>query len=173
LEHAALYHCIDACFIGDETLEKLPEPSVVGKTRVGGVDLNRSRMRLAMRAIVALSTSPTGFTSGDVANKARALGGLSDNAYVSRQAAYDLKKLRGKQLIQRKGNSHRYEPLPDGLRAMAALITIRDDVIKPLLASRGRLKRGRPPTKTAPLDACYAALQHEMRALFQYLGIAA
>jgi hypothetical protein len=165
-------HCIDACFIGDEMLEKLPEPSVVGKTRVGGVDLNRSRMRLAMRAIVALSTSPTGFTSGDVANRARALGGLPDNAYGPRQAAYDLKKLRGKQLVERKGNSRRYQPLPDGLRAMAALITIRDDVIKPLLASRCRLKRGRRPTKTAPIDAHYAALRHEMSALFRDLGIA-
>jgi hypothetical protein len=166
-------HCIDACFIGDETLEKLPEPSVVGKTRVGGVDLNRPRMRLAMRAIVALSTSPAGFTAGDIANRARALGGLPDGAYRPRQAAYDLKKLRGKQLVERKGNSRRYEALPDGLRAMAALITIRDDVIKPLLASRGRLKRGRRPTKTAPIDAHYAALQHEMSALFRDLGIAA
>jgi hypothetical protein len=166
-------HCIDACFVGDETLEKLPEPSVVGKTRVGGVDLNRSRMRLAMRAIVALSTSPTGFTAGDVANRARTLGGLPDNAYGTRQAAYDLKKLRGKQLVERKGNSRRYQPLPDGLRAMAALITIRDDVIKPLLASRCRLKRGRRPTKTAPIDAHYAALRHEMSALFRDLGIAA
>ncbi len=76
-------------------------------------------------------------------------------------------------MVERKGNSRRYEALSDGLRAMAALITIRDDVIKPLLASRGRLKRGRRPTKTAPIDAHYAALQHEMSALFRDLGIAA
>src|ERR1039457_3288246 len=59
-------HCIEVCFISDDMLEKLPEPSMVGKTRVGGIDLNRSRMRLVLRAMVALSTSPTGFTARDV-----------------------------------------------------------------------------------------------------------
>lgn len=166
-------HCVEACFIGDQTLEQLPAPSMVGKTKVGGVDLNRSRMRLTMRAIVALSTSPAGFTASEVASKARSLGGLPDAAYTSRQAAYDIKKLRGKQWVQRKGNSRRYEPLPVGLRAMAALIVIRDDVIKPLLAAQCRLKPGRPPTQSAPIDAHYAALRRQMRDLFQELGIAA
>ena len=166
-------HCIEVCFISDDMLEKLPEPSMVGKTRVGGIDLNRSRMRLVLRAMVALSTSPTGFTARDVSVKARSLGGLPEEAYGCRQAAYDLKKLRGKQWIQRKGNSRRYEAVPEGLRSMAALIVLRDDVIKPLLAAQGRLKPGRRPTRTAPIDAHYAALRHQMRELFQELGIAA
>jgi hypothetical protein len=28
--------CIDQCFISDETLEKLPAPAQIGKTKVGG-----------------------------------------------------------------------------------------------------------------------------------------
>jgi hypothetical protein len=75
----------------------------VGKTKVGGIDLNRSRMRLTMRAIVALSTSPTGFSASEVAGKAQRLGGMSATAYTARQAAYDLKKLRGKQWVHGKG----------------------------------------------------------------------
>jgi hypothetical protein len=72
-------HCVDVCFISDEALEKLPEPSIVGKTRVGGIDLNRSRMRLVVRAILSLSTSPTGFSARDVSSKVRSLGGLPDD----------------------------------------------------------------------------------------------
>src|SRR2546422_7794027 len=34
--------CIDQCFIADQMLEQLPTPSQVGKTKVGGIDLNRS-----------------------------------------------------------------------------------------------------------------------------------
>ena len=34
-----------------------------------------------------IAVAQTGFTSGDVATRARALGGLPDNAYVPRQAA--------------------------------------------------------------------------------------
>jgi len=164
--------CMDACFISDETLDRLPAPSTVGQTRVGGVDFNRLRMRLATKAVVALSTSPKGFTVGEVAAKVRSLGGWPEGEYNPRQAAYDLKKLRGKGMVERKPHSQRYEALPDGLRAMAALVVLRDDVIKPLLAGQGSLKRGRRPTSSAPIDAHYAALQHGMRDLFRDLGIA-
>jgi len=164
-------HYIDSGFIGDEMLEQLPEPGLVGQTRVGGVEINRLRMRLAIRAVIALATSPKGFTVRDVANKVGEFGGLT--AYNSRQAAYDLKKLRGKLLVQKKGTSRRYESSPEGLRAMVALVLIRDNVIKPLLATKGRLKPGRRPAKGAPIDAHYAALRHAMRDLLVELKIAA
>ena len=38
-------HFIDVCFIADDMLEMLPTASRVGKTKVGGVDFNRPRMR--------------------------------------------------------------------------------------------------------------------------------
>ena len=31
-------HSVDACYIADDTLEQLPEPGQVGKTKVGGID---------------------------------------------------------------------------------------------------------------------------------------
>ena len=37
--------CIDQCFIADDMLEQLPTASQVGKTIVGGIDLNKTRMR--------------------------------------------------------------------------------------------------------------------------------
>jgi hypothetical protein len=37
--------CLDQCFISDETLEQLPLPSHVGKTKVGGIDFNKARIR--------------------------------------------------------------------------------------------------------------------------------
>jgi hypothetical protein len=46
-------------------------------------------------------------------------------------AAYDLKKLRGKEIVRRIGHSRRYEPLPTGLRAMTALLVLRNKAIKP------------------------------------------
>jgi len=89
-------HCMDVCFIADDTLEKLPVASRVGKTRVGGVDTNQPRMRTVMRAVVALATSPRGFTASEIAQKVRSLAGLAESSYQARQAAYDIKKLRGK-----------------------------------------------------------------------------
>jgi len=55
--------CIDQCFIADRMLEQLPAPSQVGKTKVGGIDLNKARMRWVVEAAIALSPSPGGFTA--------------------------------------------------------------------------------------------------------------
>jgi hypothetical protein len=47
-EAALLIH---QCFIADGVLEELPTPSSVGKTEVGGIDLNKARMRWVVEAI--------------------------------------------------------------------------------------------------------------------------
>src|SRR5262249_60616473 len=52
--------CIDQCFIADDMLERLPLASRVGKTLVGGIDLNKARMRHVVEALIALSPSANG-----------------------------------------------------------------------------------------------------------------
>jgi hypothetical protein len=59
-----------------------------------------------------------------------------ESAYGPRRAAYDLKKLRRKGLVRKIGSSRRYETQADGLRAMTALVVLREKVIKPLLAAQ-------------------------------------
>src|ERR1039458_9576004 len=41
----------------------------------------------------------------------------------------DLKKLRGKQIVRRIGQTRRYESMPKGLKAMTALVVLRDKAI--------------------------------------------
>src|SRR5437667_5763114 len=96
--------CIDQCFIADDMLEHLPAASRVGKTVVGGIDLNKTRMRQVVEALIALSPSPNGFTASEVAARVRALGNQSPSPYGPRHAAYDLKKLRVKPIIRRIGH---------------------------------------------------------------------
>jgi hypothetical protein len=67
--------CVDAAFISDDTLDQLPLPAQAGNTRVGGVDINRLRMRTTLAAVLALASSPSGFTVADLATKARAMTG--------------------------------------------------------------------------------------------------
>ena len=109
--------CIDQCFIGDEMLERLPLASRVGKSLVGGIDLNKPRLRHVAAPVVALSVSPDGFTASALADRVRASGDKSLSVYGPRQAAYDLKKLRGQQIVRRIGATRRYDVVPSGLRA--------------------------------------------------------
>jgi hypothetical protein len=161
---------IDVVSISDAQLDTWPLASQVGQTRVGGVDINQPRMRAAIEAVMALAPAPVGFTSSDVAAKVQA---LTHTAYTPRQAAYDLKKLRGKQVVSKIGASRRYETVPDGLQAVAALLVLRDKVIKPVLAGAGKPRRGPKPKNQSPIDAHYQTIQVEMRNLFQTIGIAA
>jgi hypothetical protein len=167
-------HYLDVCFIADDTLEKLPTASRVGKTRVGGVDFNRPRMRAVAHAVIALATSPKGFTASQLAQRVITLSPpRSLSHYHPRHAAYDLKKLRGKKLVERIGSSHRYQATRQGLRALTALLVLRDKVIKPLLAGSCRVKRRPKPNNATPLDQHYHRLQCDMQGLFADMGIAA
>src|SRR5271167_3710468 len=165
--------CIDQCFIGDEMLEGLPSASRVGKSMVGGIDLNKPRMRHVTEAVIALSASADGFTASALAAQARALGNQSPSAYGPRQAAYDLKKLRGKQIVARIGSTRRYEPVPSGLRAITALLVLRDKAIKPLLAAAQELTPTHGGQHPRAIDRHYQDLRLAMQGVFHELGIAA
>jgi hypothetical protein len=92
--------------------------------------------------------------------------------YTPHQAAYDLKKLRRKSLVHKIENSRRYEPVPEGLREMTALLVLREKVIKPVLAGAGKTRRGPKPKYQSQIDLHYANLQNKMHLLFQTIGIA-
>ena len=57
--------CVDVGFVPDGFLDELPVPVQLGATRVGGIDLNKARMRHVLAAVLALAVSPTGFTVGE------------------------------------------------------------------------------------------------------------
>ena len=123
-----------------------------------------------IEAVIALASAPSGFSSSDVAAKVQA---LTHTAYTPRQAAYDLKKLRGKNVVSKIGTSRRYETVPEGRQAVAALLVLRDKVIKPVLAGAGKPRRGPQPKDQSPIDAHYETIRVEMRNLFQTIGMAA
>jgi hypothetical protein len=95
-------------------------------------------MRWVVETLVALGVSPSaqGFTASELARQVRLLSNQSESDYGARRAAYDLKKLRAKQILRRVAQTRRYESTARGLRGMVALLVLRDKAIKPLLVSR-------------------------------------
>jgi len=162
---------IDTPFIADDTLDVLPAPTQVGKSRVAGIDLNKPRVRAVMEAVIALAVLPDGFTASDLAAKVREILKVSPTEYSPRQAAYDLKKLRGKQWVKKIGKSRRYTPVPEGLQIMTALVVLRERVIKPVLAGAGKPNRGPRHKQETDIDKQYRLIHGEMRSLFHLLGV--
>jgi hypothetical protein len=161
--------CVDVTCIDDATLDQLPQPSQVGRTRVGGVDINKPRTRAVIEAVIALSPSTAGFSIGALAALVAEITGLP---YHSRQAAYDLKKLRGKGFLRRVEHTRNWEATPQGLRTIAGLVVLREKVIKPVLAGVIKPDTGRRSKHPDPGAAPYHAIQREMYTLFQTLRIA-
>jgi hypothetical protein len=172
---------LDRAFVADETLDQLPVPAQLGKTRVGGIDLGQVRMRTVLAAIMALALTPRGFMVGDVTAKVQDIGGQAFRDYGVRQAAYDLKKLRAKQLVEKPVHSRRYHVPDHGLRTITALVVLREHVLKPLLAAAAhpspsgpvRRKLGRKPKTWSPIDEHYLSLRRTMRALLDDLHLTA
>src|SRR5208282_1682317 len=107
-----------------------------------------------------------------LADQVRALGNQSLSDYGPRQAAYDLKKLRGKQIVRRIGSTRRYEPLPSGLRALPALLALGDKAINPLLAPAQEIAPNNGGQNPRAIDRYYLDLQRTMQSVFHELGIA-
>ena len=159
-------------FLDEGAFERWAEPTLRGTRRLAGVDLNKARNRHVVDAVVGLSTRPDGFTAAALAEAVRARTGWGVPQYSPRRAAYDLAKLRGKKLVNRKAHCRRYVSEPTGVRTMCAYLLLREQVIKPLLAGAAR-RLGRPPKVVHPLDQHYLNLRAEMSRTIETLGLAA
>jgi hypothetical protein len=84
-----------------------------------------------------------------------------------------LNKLRGKQIVQPIGSTRCYEPVPSGLRAIAALLVLRNKAIKPLLAAAQEITPTHGGQHPRAIDRHYQDLRVAMQGVLYELGIAA
>ncbi|MGH2519003.1 MAG: hypothetical protein ACRDF8_04305, partial [Chloroflexota bacterium] len=163
-------HCVNRPFIADQMLDRLPRPMQLGASRVGGIDVNAPRMRAVLAAVIALAPTPLGLSASALAATVCSMTG---GQYGARQAAYDLRKLRAHDLLGKIPASRHYRPTSTGLRAMAALLVLREQLLRPLLTGSMTNEPSRQPLHLTTLDQHYEALRTDMRCLFADLGIAA
>jgi hypothetical protein len=165
---ATAVDCVDTGFIPDRLLDDLPTATVLGRTRVGGVDLDNPRIRAALAAVLALAAGPS-FAVADLTAKVADMTGQT--SYTIRQAAYDLRKFRGKGLVTKLGRGRRYQVCAQATRTITALLALREHVIAPILAGVRNPRSEPKPTTWTQIDRDYEALRIDMQTLFDHLGI--
>ncbi|GAB7145399.1 hypothetical protein [Mycobacterium riyadhense] len=101
--------------------------------------------------------------------KVHGLTGRCD--YTVCQAAYDLRKLRGKQLVVLPGRSRRYLVPPLAARTVAVLLALRDQVIASILAGIRSPRMGRKLVHWTRVDRDYEKMRIDMQTLFTELAI--
>ena len=128
-------------------------------------------MRNALAAVLVLAASPHGFTVTGFADQVRVMTGQNTIGYSTRHASYDLRKIRGKHLVDKPGRTRRYHVPPDAARTIAALLALRDQVIAPIIAGVRSPRKGRKPITWTPVDRDYETLRIDLQTLFTHLGI--
>ena len=140
-------------------------------TRVGGIDLNRPACAARWPRSSPWQPHPTDSPSPIRRPGPRHDRADPDSGYSTRHASYDLRKIRGKHLVDRPGRTRRYHVPPDAARTIAALLTLRDQVIAPILAGVRSPELGRKPITWTPVDRDYETLRIDLQTLFTHLGI--
>ena len=151
----------------------LPRPSCLGKTKIGGIDINKPRTRTVLNAVLSLACAPRGFTVGEFAATVQSIRDAALPQYDARRAAYDLKKLRAKNLLTKLGHSRLYSVPSEAIRIIGALVILREKVLRPILAGVGKRKTGRKPLNWSSIDQHYETIRQDMFTLFEDLRIAA
>jgi hypothetical protein len=102
------------------TLNQVTRPSLTNDgQRTPALRFGDPRVTALMSAIVGFGHLVAGFDNRTLTSL---MAGLLDNGYTNRQATYDLRRLRRKQLIQRLPHSNRYQLTALG-RRVAVLFT--------------------------------------------------
>jgi hypothetical protein len=115
---------------------------------------------------------PKGFSASRLADHVRRQTIVSSKPYSCRQAAYDLLKFRGKDLVRLIDKSRRYEPTSNGLTMASGLMVLRERVLEPLIRSTVHRECNSPVDLTSS-DQRYHAIREQMEGLFRDLGLAA
>ena len=158
-------------FLDNGALDNLHLPAQHGKIRVAGIDMNQARIRRVIEGIIALAPKPDGFSIADLADHVRSQHGLDADQYTTRQAAYDVRKARAKNLVSPIGHTRRYAANKEQMQTAATMLILRQKVMQPLIAAAATTIDD-IQGKQNQLNIHYCNIQRELRSTFQTLGIA-
>jgi hypothetical protein len=158
-------------FIDKGEFDQISQPTKKGKHRLAGIDLNKPRCRNVMKAVLQLSTKAEGFTSRDVATRYEQIAQISDQSYKPRHAAYDLRKLKAKGLVQMKKNSRKYRVTTKGVSTIVATIVIREKIFKPIMAGINKKKLAMLPQKLSKVDRIYLSIREKILNICKEYGV--
>jgi len=154
--------------INNGQLEKLSTPSKKGKNRIAGINLNKKRNIAVMRATLALSMKPEGFTSSDLAIKMKKIIGKD---YTPRKASYDIRKLRAKGLVLKKEKTIKYFLTKHGIQTMVAILSLWEKELPALLSILDEENIIQKDKILNPIEKHIFNAQTEIKSLRELLGI--
>jgi hypothetical protein len=160
-------------FIDNGEFDQLCLPSKRGAQRLAGIDLNKARCRNVLKSVLELSTKNGGFSSKDLADKYVQITQISDQEqnYKSRHASYDLRKLRAKQIVQKKEKSRKYHVTDNGIALIVASIVFREKIFKPISTGLNKKNLAEAPQELSEIDQIYVSIRDKIIDICRLYGV--
>lgn len=163
-------HYSHVSLLNDGSFERISGPSQKGKNRLAGIDINKKRNIAAMQSVLALALQPGGYKTSDAVSQMKH---RFTKSYSSRNAAYDLRKLRGKGLIEKMDKTIKYRTTKKGMETIITLLTLTQKAIPAVLSSINKELLSESPEKVSNIDKSIITVRKEIKAIYREYGIAA
>lgn len=156
----------------DGSFEQLTKPTKTGEQRLAGVDINKNRTIAIMESVLSLAIKPGGYTANDVATLMKEkLDKKQAKSYNSEKAAYDIRKLRGKGLVEKIGKSRKYKTTKKGMDTIIAVLTLTQKTIPTILSSINKDVISANPEEMQKIDRIFMNIRNEIKEIHQIYGI--
>lgn len=156
----------------DGSFEQLTNPSKRGQSRLAGVDVNKRRNIAVMESVLSLAIKPNGYTANDVATlMKKRLDKKQGTSYTSAKAAYDIRKLRGKELVVKTEKSRKYKTTKKGMETIISVLALTQKTIPTVLSSINKEVISENPEAMQTIDKHYMNIRNEIKGIYQQYGI--
>ena len=156
----------------DGFFEQLTNPTKTGEQRLAGVDINKGRTIAIMESVLSLAIKPNGYSANDITTLMKdRLDRKQAKNYTPAKAAYDIRKLRGKGLVEKIGKSRKYKTTKKGMDTVIAVLVLTQKTIPTILSSINKAVISDNPVEMQDIDKIFVNIRKEIKEIHQIYGM--
>jgi hypothetical protein len=153
-------------------LQRLALPVIRGTVRHPGIRIQDVRVIRLLEVLLHGGTTVGGWTSKQIHQAVLATFQLSPNAYGLNQLRYDLRKLKGHELLQRDGRRYAYQLTTKGVQVALLFLFFHKRLCGPLANSRFHHRADPDHRPESKLEAAYHKADNAIQQIVDLLAAA-
>lgn len=125
-----------------------------------------------MESVLSLAIKPHGYTAHDIATLMKdRLNQEQAKGYTPAKAAYDIRKLREKGLVEKTDKSRKYKTTKKGRETIIAVLVLTQKTIPTVLSSINKDSVSADPDQMQDIDKIYMSIRKEIKEIHQIYGM--
>lgn len=135
--------------------QRLARPIRSGRTKIPGIKIHDTRMMRLMEVLLHGGTQLGGWRTAQIHEAIRTAFDLASDAYTLTQLRYDLRKMKGHDLLERDGRRYSYRLTEKGKRVAAMFVLFHKRICGPLANSLFHHRPEKTAEPSAKIEVAY------------------